>query len=234
MGHEYNGHARTGGGTLKNEGRLTRRPSDDTDGLDQASDSTMTLTVVSTSACRCSTTSYSPTLRNAPSPRITSLFSSGRPAAVNASAMSRGPTEPYSLPFGRRVRADGDAGAFELGGAALCVGQDAAGLGFVLGALGFERFHVRSGGRHGLALRNEEVAAVARLDADLVAQVAQVGHFLQKNQIHGGAPLFVSAGMWRAQRVLSEQEKPGIGIGDWGIVKAPIATAPSITRPLSI
>ncbi len=93
------------------------------------------------------------------------------------------------------MRADGDAGAFELGGAALCLGQDAVGLGFVLGALGFERFNVGSGGRHGLALRHEEVAAVTRLDADLVAQVAQVGHFLQKNQIHGGTPLFVSASM---------------------------------------
>src|SRR5690606_17480662 len=66
--------------------------------MDQASASTTTLTVVSTSACRCTRTSYSPTARKAPSPITTSDFSTGLPALVRASAMSRGPTEPYSLP----------------------------------------------------------------------------------------------------------------------------------------
>ncbi|KAG1437746.1 hypothetical protein G6F57_020126 [Rhizopus arrhizus] len=37
-------------------------------------------------------------LRKAPSPRMTSLLLTGRPAAVKASAISRAPTEPYSLP----------------------------------------------------------------------------------------------------------------------------------------
>src|SRR5690606_7739315 len=63
-----------------------------------ASAATITLTGVSTSACRCTMTSNSPVVRKAPSPSTTSDFSTGVPALVSASAMSRGPTEPYSLP----------------------------------------------------------------------------------------------------------------------------------------
>src|SRR3546814_619181 len=65
---------------------------------DQASGCTTTLTFSSTSACSTTCTSNSPTRRSGPSPITTSLFSSGRPAAVNASAMSRVLTEPNSLP----------------------------------------------------------------------------------------------------------------------------------------
>jgi hypothetical protein len=102
------------------------------------------------------------------------------------------------------MRADGDAGAFELGGTGLGLVVDALGLGFVLGALGFEVGDVAGGGRHSLALRHEEVAAIARLDVDQVAQAAEVGDLLQKNQLHDGAPLFVSAGTRPTQRLLSE------------------------------
>ena len=42
--------------------------------------------------------SNSPVWRIGPSPITTSLLLSGLPAALNASAMSRGPTEPNSLP----------------------------------------------------------------------------------------------------------------------------------------
>src|SRR5690606_13750430 len=82
----------------KSEGRLAAPSVGPAAWADQASGSTTTLTVVSTSACRAIWTSNSPTWRIGPSPMMTSLFSTGRPAAVKASAMSRGPTEPYSLP----------------------------------------------------------------------------------------------------------------------------------------
>ena len=52
----------------------------------------------STSACRWTMTSNSPVRRSAPSPITTSDFSTGLPAFVSASAISRGPIEPYSLP----------------------------------------------------------------------------------------------------------------------------------------
>src|SRR5690606_23606141 len=68
--------------------------------MDQAvSGTTTTLTVDSTSACRCTTTSNSPVWRSGPSPITTSdLLTSTPSCLVRASAISRGPTEPYSLP----------------------------------------------------------------------------------------------------------------------------------------
>ena len=88
------------------------------------------------------------------------------------------------LAFGRGVGGDGHRRAFELGLAAFGAFQLGLGLGFVLGTLGFELGQVPSGGRHGLALRDQEVAAVARLHVDLVAEVAEVGDFLQEDQLH--------------------------------------------------
>src|SRR5690606_24111597 len=49
----------------------------------------------------------------------------------------------------------------------------------------------RGGGR--LALRNEEIAAITRLHVDLVAEVAEVLHFLQQDEFHD-LDLFVSVG----------------------------------------
>src|SRR5690606_34933484 len=90
--------AATTAAPTKKRGAL-RRPSFLNHRDDQgASGSTITLTGVSTSACRCTMTSNSPVVRKAPSPITTSDFSTGVPALVSASAMSRGPTEPYSLP----------------------------------------------------------------------------------------------------------------------------------------
>src|SRR5690606_28606389 len=91
--------------------------------------------------------------------------------------------------------------------AALGVVEQGLGLGFVLGALGLELGQVGGGGRHGLALRDQEVAAVARLHGDLVTQVAEVDDLLQKDQIHGVAPLSVSRGMEARQRVLSGSDE---------------------------
>src|SRR5690606_902091 len=62
---------------------------------------------------------------------------------------------------------------------------------------GLELGQVGGGGRHGLALRDQVVAAVARLHGDLVTQVAEIDDLLQKDQFHGVAPLSVSRGMGR-------------------------------------
>src|SRR5690606_17547442 len=70
------------------------------------------------------------------------------------------------LALGGSVGVDGDAGALELGAARVGVAQLGLRLGFVLGAARLELGDVGGGGRHGLALRHEEVAAVTRLDVD--------------------------------------------------------------------
>src|SRR5690606_9481652 len=59
---------------------------------------TISLTVASTSVCRCTATSYSPTWRMVPFGRRTSLLATSTPEAVRASAMSAVPMEPNSLP----------------------------------------------------------------------------------------------------------------------------------------
>ena len=71
------------------------------------------------------------------------------------------------------------------------------GLGFVVGTLGFELGDVGGSGRHGLALRHQVVAAVARLHVDLVTQDAEVGYFLQEDQLHGFIP-YSLAGLTRS------------------------------------
>jgi hypothetical protein len=58
------------------------------------------------------------------------------PAAVKASAMSRAPTEPNSLPSVEALAGDRHLGALEGGQARLRGGQHVVGLGLVLGALG--------------------------------------------------------------------------------------------------
>src|SRR5690606_4468925 len=45
--------------------------------------------------------------------------------------------------------------------------------------------------------RNQVVAAITRLDVDLVAEVAEVDHALQENQLHVIAPYSLAAGECR-------------------------------------
>src|SRR3546814_5488196 len=100
---------------------------------------------------------------------------------------------PYTTLFRSSVDVDGDAGTLELGEAVGGLGVHRGGLGLVLGALGLELGDVDRRGRHCLALGHEVVAAVTGLDVDLVAQVAEVGDFLQQDQFHGGAPYSLAA-----------------------------------------
>jgi hypothetical protein len=103
------------------------------------------------------------------------------------------PDRAEQLAFRARVRLDGHVGAFERGLARLGRRQDAIGLGLVFAATLLELGEARFGRRRRLALRHEVVAAVARLDVDLVAEVAEVLDFLQKDQLHD-VLRFVSAG----------------------------------------
>jgi len=54
--------------------------------------------LANTSLCNWNETSYSPTVRKTPFGKRTSLFDTLTPRALTASAMSRVPIEPNSLP----------------------------------------------------------------------------------------------------------------------------------------
>src|SRR5258708_4990003 len=108
------------------------------------------------------------------------------------------------LAFRTRLALDRDRGAFERGQARLRGTVKLTRLGLVLGATLFELGQIGLRRRNRLALRHEEVAAVARLDVDLVAKVAEVFYFLQQYQLHV-VLRFVSAGrLLRRSRLLSE------------------------------
>src|SRR5579875_642332 len=88
------------------------------------------------------------------------------------------------LALGTGVGTDRGFGIFQLRAARLSIGKQFVGLGLVFGALLLEGIEVGLGGRHGLALRHQVVAAVARLHPDLVAEGAEVLHFLEKDDFH--------------------------------------------------
>ena len=75
---------------------------------------------------------------------------------------------------------DGQYLAGQRGGAAFGVCQFFRLLAFQLGAAGFKALDVRLGGFGRLALRDEEVAGIASLDFNAVAQVAEVGDFSRR------------------------------------------------------
>src|SRR5690606_7299934 len=59
------------------------------------------------------------------------------------------------------------------------------------------------------------VAAVARLDVDLVAELAEVLHVLQENQLHGVAPYSLAGHM-----------APQLWLSEWAVALAPSREAP--------
>src|SRR5690606_28016760 len=79
---------------------------------------------------------------------------------------------------------DGDFQLVQLSGAGFGSGLLLGSGLFQLGATSFERSDVLGGGRGGLALRQQVVAAVASANLDLVAQVAEVGNFFQQDDFH--------------------------------------------------
>jgi hypothetical protein len=60
---------------------------------------------------------------------------------------------------------------------------------FQVGAAGFEFLDRGFGGAARQLLRDQEVAGIAFLDLDDIAQVAELADLLEKNDLHGWAPL---------------------------------------------
>src|SRR5690606_7606432 len=89
------------------------------------------------------------------------------------------------LAFRACVGLDRDRDVLELRLARFRAGEQLVRLRLVLGAALLELGDVLGRGGRGLALRHEIVAAVARLDGNLVAEVAEVLHFLEEDEFHG-------------------------------------------------
>ena len=165
-----------------------------------------------------------------------SLFTS-TPVAVMASAMSALPTEPNRRPStpasGRRQQRR--LPAFRQG-----LGQqpDFGLLFFQLGAAGFKFLQVGfSVARLAFALRDQEVGQTV-LHLDDVAQLTQVGHFFQKNDLHVAWLLNLSAGRVRHQGQETGALDGGrqltliasLGAGDAGWMILPFSAMKSFSR----
>src|SRR3569623_2029431 len=88
------------------------------------------------------------------------------------------------LAFGAGLGGDGDALVVQLSGTGLGRGQALAlGL-FHFSATLFERGQIGLGGGHGLALRQQVVAGIAAAYRHAVAELAQVLHFFQQDDVH--------------------------------------------------
>src|SRR3569623_518988 len=88
------------------------------------------------------------------------------------------------LAFGAGLGGDGDALVVQLSGTGLGRGQALAlGL-FQFSATLFERGQIGLGGGHGLALRQQVVAGIAAAYRHAVAELAQVLHFFQQDDVH--------------------------------------------------
>ena len=88
------------------------------------------------------------------------------------------------LAFAARLRRQRQLEAFELAGARLR-GIELLARGLLdFGATRFELRDVVRGGQRRLALRQQEVAAVAGLHLDAIADVAEVRDLLQQNDFH--------------------------------------------------
>src|SRR5688572_33308135 len=92
------------------------------------------------------------------------------------------------LAFATGLGRERELEAFELGRARLRAAQLVLRDLFELGATGFERGDVFRRRHRGLALGQQVIAAVAGLDLDAIADVAEVGNPLLENEFHDFAP----------------------------------------------
>ena len=119
----------------------------------------------------------------------TSLRLIGWPALTAASAMSAVPIEPNSLPSAPALAVNVELEVLELDGARLRSGQFLVRLGLEFVALRFELGDV-GGCRHGgPAGGHQEIARVARLHLDAIADLAEVRDLLQQYDIHVLCPV---------------------------------------------
>ena len=124
--------------------------------------------------------------------------------------------EPNSLPSLPALAVMRELEALEPGLAAFGARQVVARDLFELRATGFELRHIGRRGERRLALGQQEVAGIARTHRDAVAQVAQIGHFLQKNDVHRWASVLVGVRQQRQEaRALDRRLTAGAGRSSW-------------------
>src|SRR6266567_7198826 len=92
------------------------------------------------------------------------------------------------LALGARLRRDDEFELFQSGGTLLRGGQMLVSSLLELGTPCFETLDVVRCGHRGLALRQEEVTAETGLHFHAIANVAEVGDLLKKNDFHLSAP----------------------------------------------
>src|SRR6185312_10643243 len=131
------------------------------------------------------------------------------------------------LAFRAGMRGNGDRRIGKLDLACLGISQQGVGLGFVFGTTLLERRQVGRIDAHGLALGQEEIAAITRLHHDLVAERAETADFLQKNEFHDGscslAPVWPGAARGRLSEGVAPSPRRGEGWGEGpGLAMVPV------------
>jgi hypothetical protein len=138
-----------------------------------------------TSVCARTETACSPTVFSGPLGRRTCDLATVKPFLPRASAMSALVTEPNRRPSTPAFCVMRMTLPASFSPTALRGGELVGGGLLEIGALGLEFLDRVLGGAARQAGRDQEVARVAVLDLDDVAQVAEVGHLFQQDDLHG-------------------------------------------------
>ena len=146
---------------------------------------TTTFTSTTTSVCGATVTVCSPTVFSGPLGMRTCAFATLKSMRLSASAMSALVTEPNRRPSTPAFCVMWTVRPLIFSPSACAAASLLGGLLLELDALVLELLDRGRGRAPGGALRDQEVAGVAVLDLDDVAEVAEVGDLLQKNDLHG-------------------------------------------------
>ncbi len=119
----------------------------------------------------------------------TSLRLIGWPALTAASAISAVPMEPNSLPSAPALAFSSSLKFSNFERARLRRGQFLARLGFEFMPLRFELGDIRRRRHGGAAGGHQEIARVARLDLDAIADLTEVRDLLQQYDVHVRSPI---------------------------------------------
>jgi len=118
----------------------------------------------------------------------TEALGTSKPCLLRASEMSELVTEPNRRPSTPALLRNLHGQPVELASLFLRGRENLVLLLLELGATLLKLGDARIGGAPRLAGRDQEVAGVAVLDFDDVAELAQVSHLLQENDLHGSCP----------------------------------------------